>query len=459
MFRKIVLIFMLVLFLFYSNAEADCFRDCEYNPDSGLLDCLEFRELSQLDLQCTSLNKSNINGIHLRPLSRLILDNSLNLDSINFKYDYIVFSNVLGMEVEKSPLRNLNKSVLVRDSTFEFFHNDQLLKEENCSIEEYGPRSIFSTLKGLTLYRVTFERKICPYAFSTIKLNYLLLDELNGGFEFIDLELENNFKSLIKSLTIQNSIIKLNKNTFNKHIFKETISMSFNNVTILINNNVQIHEKKDTFSNLKQVKNILFKKMNLIKNSFMVEWFQYLNENLTLTTFNVNEIKKMFILVKFEENEFSINEKDFCLFKDFPHYKLVIPIFKSLLNTKETSCNCAILWLIFQSKLVANNSNYNSELYTCFTTDNKIFYKTLLSCNFDKRLREECGYYDSRMNYENYIISMAKYENVTLIGEQEVTRKNLTSKNESSSSYLFSNRFLLTLILNVFIFLIKNYKF
>ena len=89
-----------------------------------------------------------------------------------------------------------------------------------------------------------------------------------------------------------------------------------------------------------------------------LEWVSYLNKDINQSS--SSEIKHDYlnriIVISFIEYNYYINYKysfpdeDLCLFKEFPHRQLVIPLFPFL--EKETECSCTLIWLFKNLNLV-----------------------------------------------------------------------------------------------------------
>lgn len=204
---------------------------------------------------------------------------------------------------------------------------------------------------------------------------------------------EISLNSLIKNLHIQSSELRLDSTLLDKNVFKyvQKISIEFCNLTWI---------DKEAFKSFRYLKEINFWLFNLksFVQSAEMDWMKHLNEDLD-GKLNINEFegyfnsenenkyylikKQIFIELKDEKGVYEYPEKDFCLFKDFPHSRLVYPIISTNL---ELNCTCTLLWLIQHWKYSNRNIKTNS-VQNCFKKTSISFNLMVLNCNFEYRLK------------------------------------------------------------------------
>jgi hypothetical protein len=120
-------------------------------------------------------------------------------------------------------------------------------------------------------------------------------------------------------------------------------------------------------------------------------WLASLNSNITVDlndTNQVNENKKFFMeFTLTDKNElYEYPEQDFCLFKKFPHEKLVAPI---IMTKDNLECTCTLLYLL-KYKDIYNINGINvmdtpSVAKCLYAAD---FADMLKKCDFYAKLNE-----------------------------------------------------------------------
>ncbi|RNA11598.1 hypothetical protein BpHYR1_008939 [Brachionus plicatilis] len=90
-----------------------------------------------------------------------------------------------------------------------------------------------------------------------------------------------------------------------------------------------------------------------------IEWIKRINENLRINFSNksdiINNMDKATI-ISFEDYKFNrqtdldwLDDRYFCIFKDFPDNNLVIPTISSQYSS---NCTCLMIWLFKQTRIV-----------------------------------------------------------------------------------------------------------
>ena len=123
--------------------------------------------------------------------------------------------------------------------------------------------------------------------------------------------------------------------------------------------------------------------MNLLYKS--VRWLELLNSNRNInTSTSVENI--FFIYNKFSlylrlgvEQHTVIKEEDFCLFKNFPHKYLVLPIIYVSKEIDNSNYSCTLLWLMHYKKFYEKKIKFFFE-FSIFNTINfdNVNYKSKL---------------------------------------------------------------------------------
>lgn len=78
--------------------------------------------------------------------------------------------------------------------------------------------------------------------------------------------------------------------------------------------------------------------------------------------------------------------ENFCIFKDFPHHKLIFPIIET--NGEDLPCSCVVLWLTkyrkYYTGLYSNDINSDSVNH-CHDSSLENRYN---ACNFEQKLND-----------------------------------------------------------------------
>jgi hypothetical protein len=202
-----------------------------------------------------------------------------------------------------------------------------------------------------------FKNKVCPVVFK------------NANVTLITLELLTN-ENVLDFIDIANRTSSSNRD-LNSHVKFFFINLSeFYLKASLLNPMVfsQLEVITVEYSTLHGIDEFAFKHLNHLKylNLFLYnldeflrngsDWMRHLNSQVKVDLNDENEIKanlgKQFRLSMFDlAQQFKFSDEDICLFKDFPHDRLVFP----LISTSSTiECTCTILWLLKYRKYALN---------------------------------------------------------------------------------------------------------
>jgi len=350
-------------------------------------------------------NVPNITSITLIPNDKLILNADLNLDKLivekNFEF---ILSNLKGIELAQDPFGNQNiknyAQLYLSNTIFDLYNENELISNQKC-VDLLGEFEInlivlsnFFSLKE----NIKYENKLCPVLFQESNLNTFELYDLKQDnklvFEDVDAK---DLESVIFNLNILDSVFYLDNSLLHKDVFKMTqnINISNTNLTGIQENLFQ------NFTFLKYLQLELNNFQEFIQTD--QNWMISLNPNPTEMYIKLTDLKK----------QYTYSDKDFCLFKNFPHEKLVFPI----INTKsDLECSCTLLWLLQYNKQALNNS-----LLITDSTRNCInrpdFDNAITNCRFQQRIYE-CNRPESKCTFINNEI---KCNNFTSFSELNFT--------------------------------------
>jgi len=369
---------------------------------------------SNLDqLNFTECNVKNITVLKIKPSERLILDKTINLNSLQLtssKIFSLILGNFKGIDVEL--IINLSESqelallLHIDDSSnFDFYTQNQLIDSFNCDLKKFQNfRNNFLTQVNYLILRETvrYSHQTCPFIFYNVRLQLLNLEGLSASFlhknvlNFGNIS-NNEIYSQIHQLTISLYHYHLTNSLLDEQIFKNTFAIDINGQIKSIQN--------DLFKSFEKLRVIRFRTQNAKELlTHKNKWLNYLNLDVNLY---LNQNTDKFILLTVFQTFSNVSfydypEKDFCFFKRFPHEKLVFPY---LTPSYKTSCSCTELYLIQYSYLLEIYFNIYSEKlssnyyflpqYYSDDLNEHVFSKcvnssiktSILECNFEKRLK------------------------------------------------------------------------
>ena len=360
----------------------------------------------------------------------ILFENDFNLMGVKnfFNLSHIsttfVFSNIKGFnekrQLEKSSEQGfkLLNSIQVSNVIFDFYRRGMLLLAQACSQENFDSKTnFFNSIDLLQLNENSFyNNKICPYVFMNTKLLQMFFGGISNSLifrnrvEFLNINKTKDFDLNIKDfrsliISMYSDIITLNN--LNPFVFKSLKILS-------IKGNLEFIEE-NLFENFNQIKYIVIKSDSLM-NFFHrgTKWINSVNKNVNLSIANQTNFQHItysytsrLVYIEFDVQSvllfnkyYKFPNEDICLFKDFPHSQLVLPLL--VLNpgefTADEECSCTIVWLIqkhiyfrevhvmpeyaeYFEKITINNCVRNDEYFNA----------RFRSCNFSGRF-ENCAF-------------------------------------------------------------------
>ena len=385
--------------------------------DITLID--NFNDLNQLNFNCSKM--INLSFLELKPLNKIILNDSLILNDLTIKpvkdqIFSVMFNNFKGFDIQSNSFKkikfidfNLNQTVWnIKNSYFDFYFKETNLNNY-CNESLNISTNFFSSSYIIVLHDTTrYSDKTCPLLFKNYNLiffgikisstfiykNELKFQNLSNDF------LTKHLNSSILHFEITLFHSSLSTHLMNKHIFKKL------NVLDLIGQIRYIQD--DLFKSFNDLKILRFR-MQSIKSLFTQnnKWLNYLNYNKTDRDLNSQfSIQYMFLLNIYQTFEnvtfYDYPEKDFCLFENFPHKRLVLPHLQP--DTKST-CSCTQLYLIQYSYKYSSYLYYYLGEHTNLVTN---YYQYEYYSNIDIDTFSKCINYSietviSKCNFNNRI--------------------------------------------------------
>jgi len=390
-------------------------RDC-MSPfclclDTTTLFCSNFTSFKQLDFQRVSGIVFEL--VEIRPFNRrLDLNENLNFNGLKLN-GRLTLSNLDSLSAFYNPFRQIlyeQFSLSILNSNFRFVGSSIGNNEAENSILYYcnflnsaqNFDFIFANLRivEFTLSGIFFEQTMCPILFRNTRIFNLVIIDPFGAFGFRNLttEISTNDVSAILNANIRQIEFDYSKSTnilqqqwldtqslINPILFNQLDRINLNSARRLQ------YIQEETFKQLKNVRKFEIKNVNikdlLIRNR---RWLKNLNFNTPI--YDIDNLKlntsmsaNVFQLIIWIDNEWDFNdERDICLFRSFPHNKLVFPFL--LFSQKTLPCTCTIYWLYkyFSKYQALYNLNQDIVPFHCFQQANWD------SCRFDALFNKYC---------------------------------------------------------------------
>ena len=305
-----------------------------------------------ISTRCSPL-EYKIENLKIFAKKNILLNNDLDLSGVlnlfNRSYienDVVLFQNLNGFnenayEVNNVELNGVLRVLQIMNVNFDFYRRGKLVTSENCTSENFGSKtSFFGSLKSLMLTaNVLYNHRICPYVFANTNLEQLSLFDITNSLlfknrlEFLNITDTKDFDMNIKNL-----------NFLVLTIYFDTLTLtSLNPLTfktlkaLLIFGNLE-HIEANLFENFKEMRFIALQSSELI-NFFHrgTKWLNSINRNLSVNLSKNSELSQnVYRLVSLEfsvqschlfNKYYTFPNEDICLFKNFPHSQLVIPLF------------------------------------------------------------------------------------------------------------------------------------
>ena len=319
-------------------------------------------------------------------------------------------------------LINRVKSMQLMNVKFDFYREGNSITSENCLRKNFDSTSdFFGNVKALLLTaNVIYNSHICPYVFMNTRLEQLYLGDISNSLifrnrvEFLDINETNDFDMNIKALqflVVNFFCESLSPSNLNPFAFK---TLKY----LLVKGKLESIEA-GLFENFKEISFISIKGDEM-ENFFHLgtKWLNSLNKDLNVNLRKARELRgNIHRLVTVEiavqgwfmfNTYYTFPNEDICLFKDFPHSQLVLPlILYDASRFDTTECTCTLVWLQQHYKLYFYNnfSQFNAYIniepqYRDFFVNQTLlkcqqseeyFNKKFLACNFSQRF-EKCDF-------------------------------------------------------------------
>jgi hypothetical protein len=324
--------------------------------------CLYFKNFdtySDIILSCNAFyDLRDIDEVFLMPRKPILLDESLMLENMFEKFEFEVnLLNVKGLALyEKKKAHDATANICCinfQHSTLDIYLNKNTkLRKQECTKEIFNNFTSFlhSSYDNLAFDNAIYpEQGICPLIFENCLAKSI------------------HFSVLINSFLIKNrlSFVKNgNNNKFNKILPNLIIlkfemvyeSLTFDLLDIELFHRIQwIQVSRDLLAiethllkefkfldsiqiNILNLREFFHRGTKWLKYSF---YFRNNNEEKDIRDYKMIQFIQLITDTSFVRTYEYPNE-DFCLFKDFPHDQLVLPI---IIASEVLTCTCTLKWL------------------------------------------------------------------------------------------------------------------
>ena len=370
-----------------------------------------FDLFNEIKINC-SKSIDNIEILEIIPNEKIILNNALNLSNLNINFisaPHFYLSNLNGIDLltnsQFSLLINkfyaIQKLIIISFSNFDIYFNNTIFNDIDCFKFRFRTH-FFVEVKSLIIDRYNiFKRKINPLIFYYSKLVNLRINFISNSlivknkFDFMDID--SKFCSDLNLrdfhfLGLQISYDILSCKIINKILFKQMKKLEIRGLIYDIE-----HDLFKYFPEIKSISLNLDKFKQFYHNGN--KWFKYLYYNEK--NYNLNIKKKlnlnMIILLIHSYNIFSYTydypDEDFCLFRDFPHEKLVYPLIDP---GYKINCSCTVIWLIQYTQLYFNitktSEYYKYDFLIAYSDEFRISLAYCFYQNNYQQLKKQCDF-------------------------------------------------------------------
>ena len=327
-----------------------------------------FDKYSDILLSCNAFyDVKEIDEVYLYPKYPLLIDDSLKLEKMFHKYAITSFLfDFTGIEVYKKreeaetvkPLPGC--CISFYSGILDFYLNERIMTNDECREEIfYNLTNVFQPFKSVRFRNVIFPKTgVCMSLFNNSQakvlffgrmINSLLIsNRLNfiktnssGMKRLKNLFLEMSFESVTQNFLQPNMFPQLESLILIRDVwsiefglFKQFKRLRLINF-IILNLRKLIHVDKRWLSNSFDSKNVNLSDeksidLDIVRTSYKVIIFSF------------ESIWSGFSFDKNFVQPYNFPSEDLCLFKEFPHSQLILPI---IVQEKELNCTCTIKWL------------------------------------------------------------------------------------------------------------------
>ena len=399
----------------------------KYDDDNTTISIFSnFENLTEVQTQINCDQTFNITDyMTFIPFKPCLIDKSFSIKSFIInrlvgKLKSVAVINIYGIDIERNFISQSYKndtiypidSIRFLYSKIDIYSRKVLLNSSNCNLKSYdGPNEFFNSFLKVIFTKVSYPTEWCPYFFRKSSIVQIYFGDITNSFlyknrlNFIPL---NNSKEAVllnglrmkelKTVSLFLNYEILTANILYDSLFGKIRELSINgvingieesvlkNFEYLQNLDLGIDNFKDFFQN----GNLWMKSLNFYVKYNLSSHIssKVINANLFLLRCQYLKKHVSFDLI------YEYPDEDLCLFKYFPHDRLVYPI---LNPGKHLECTCTLKWLqlysfIYTFKINISNYDDNYQYHIFPTLLNGTFMfcndsNDLMNCDLDKRIK------------------------------------------------------------------------
>ena len=372
---------------------------CNFIEEVSYLNCSDIEDLSVVNAD----SAITIATLFIRPYDPIILDSNLDLTSFETKFidDYeIDLQNFKSIRFLDNPFASLKKRgyLYLDDMNFTFTLNNDADLSSSCvfySDLDYNP--LFASFDRIFLdNKVKFVNRVCPLIFQNSDIKRFLINNLDQDDTLIFLPLigsgnnrtENELNSNIELFEIYLSNLRiLDQSLLNPYVFKNIKQFIYQSSTS------EMSITSDLFSNFTKLKEFSLSMPQVesyIKRENF-EWLRSLNPEVSINADNEteqtnvdNQMKQFKLTMRDDSESYAFPDRDFCLFQEFPHNKLIFPIIHTAPNL---DCTCSLLQMIKYAPYYKDQQEIQTaSTRNCLSTPN--LAESIRLCDFEQRTIE-----------------------------------------------------------------------
>ena len=390
-----------------------------FNQSVYLVQFNDFAELTNISCNETEIDVNQIgvwsmtSGLFHTNFDFVQFFKKFKFDLHSEKFIYFLSFKGLNKESPKIHKKFLDKfSIQFRRSNFRFYSENKLITKETCLKENFNQSYFGQISKLFFITEVIYEENVCPFIFYLTNVISLGLSSITNSLlfknrlSFLTINETNSFNmktDQLNVLTLNIVYENIDRSLLNIHVFK--------NLRFLYMSGIIYKIEENLFKEFNLLRSLIIKPSDLGRfyQQDNLEWTLSLNsymKKIDLSdSFQVRSNKENAIFLQIYETKsyftrgYAYPNEDFCVFKNFPHEKLIFP---SILFADEIQCTCTLFWLIQYSKFYMNEDftvykftyyNYPEQLNTSSARNclrNNDLKSEVKKCDFQERL-EKCN--------------------------------------------------------------------
>jgi hypothetical protein len=345
---------------------------------------IKFNSFDELGPNCATnqseiIAKENINRIKLYATRAIFLESNFNIQPLIHMFNLtskqskrpIELFNLKGFNFNSnySFVPNFQSKIRVQyvefvNFNFDFYLNERKIvdKEVCLSLREHlrWKKLFLPPIINMNFKRKIFYSKtICPFIFMNSPAKSMSLFEITNSLiyknqlEFLDLNETAEFDMSFTNLALDMAYERITHRLVEKFVFKNMQVLSLNGLIYAI--------QTDFFAFFSKIK-VIYINVDNFQIFFHkgLKWLDYINLSINVS---LNETELAIRKARYDLNfavhfmfheqsslfrkTYDYSNRDLCLFKDFPHRRLVYP---TIFTGELIECSCTLIWMIQYSK-------------------------------------------------------------------------------------------------------------